>query len=278
VSIDRIEISGNTKTRDKVIRRELELEEQGSSPAPLSAAARIASPPRVLRGRQHHHPQGRLRGQLDMIVDVREGNTGAFSAGAGISSVSRSCSTSACPSRTCSAAARLGVQRRLRLDPPQHQPQLHEPYFLDTPLTVGLDLFNWELEFDQFTRGGTGGGIRTLYPFRPSASTCSTSARSARCRCSIPASVSSTDRECRDLQRRAQRRHRPARRGRHQPHQLDHPARLPRHAQQPPRPDVGSFQDFSIEIAGLGGDSDFINAQSRARWYIPVWQIPKLGR
>ena len=42
-------------------------------------------------------------------------------------------------------------------------------------------------------------------------------------------------------------------------------------------PTSGSFQDFSIEIAGLGGDSDYINAQSRARWYIPVWQIPKLG-
>ena len=34
---------------------------------------------------------------------------------------------------------------------------------------------------------------------------------------------------------------------------------------------------WSIEIAGLGGDSDFLNAQSPARWYVPVWQIPKLG-
>ncbi len=64
VSIDRIEISGNTKTRDKVIRRELELEEQqpfsGTAPAPQPGPP---APPRLLRGREHHHPQGRHRGQ-----------------------------------------------------------------------------------------------------------------------------------------------------------------------------------------------------------------------
>jgi len=42
-------------------------------------------------------------------------------------------------------------------------------------------------------------------------------------------------------------------------------------------PTAGSMQDFSLEVAGLGGDSKFIKAESRARWYYPVWKKPGLG-
>jgi outer membrane protein insertion porin family len=40
-----------------------------------------------------------------------------------------------------------------------------EPYLFDTQLTAGIRLFNWELLFDDFTRGGTGASFRLLYPF-----------------------------------------------------------------------------------------------------------------
>jgi outer membrane protein insertion porin family len=280
VSIDRIEISGNTKTRDKVIRRELELEEQGQ----FSGTALRRSQDRLRRLGFFEDVNITTRkadseDKLDMIVDVREGNTGAFSAGAGISSgesflfnVRLSESNLFGRGQALVFNADFGsIRRNISLS-------FTEPYFLDTPLTVGVDLFNWQLEFDQFTRGGTGGGIRTLYPFpalgldvihmgplgevslldtrlgveyRIENAEISNVARSAATVLRAAAGTSLTSsiipRIFRDTRNNL----------------LD--------------PTSGSFQDFSIEIAGLGGDSDYINAQSRARWYIPVWQIPKLG-
>jgi len=39
-----------------------------------------------------------------------------------------------------------------------------EPYFYGTPLTVGIDAFNWRLEFEGFDREGTGASINGTYP------------------------------------------------------------------------------------------------------------------
>jgi outer membrane protein insertion porin family len=280
VSIDRIEISGNTKTRDKVIRRELELQEQGA----FSGTALRRSQDRLRRLGFFEDVNITTRkadteDKLDLIVDVREGNTGAFSAGAGISSgesflfnVRVSESNLFGRGQSLVFNADFGsIRRNISLS-------FTEPYFLDTPLTLGIDVFNWELEFDQFTRGGTGGGLRTLYPFaamgldvvhlgplgdvslldtrlgleyRIEDSEISNVARSAATVLRAEAGTSLTSslipRVFRDTRNNL----------------LD--------------PTAGSFQDFSVEFAGLGGDSKFLNAQSRARWYIPVWQIPKLG-
>jgi outer membrane protein insertion porin family len=280
VTIDRIEISGNTKTRDKVIRRELELEEQGA----FSGTKLRRSQDRLRRLGFFEDVNITTRkadaeDKLDMLVDVREGNTGAFSAGAGISSgesflfnIRLSESNLFGRGQAVVLNADFGsIRRNISLS-------FTEPYFLDTPLTLGIDAFNWQLEFDQFTRGGTGGGIRTLYPFpamgldvihlgplgevslldtragleyRIENAEISNVARSAATVLRAAAGTSLTSsiipRIFRDTRNSL----------------LD--------------PTGGSFQDFSIELAGLGGDSHFLNAQSRARWYIPVWQIPKLG-
>ena len=280
VYIDRIEISGNTKTRDKVIRRELELQEQ-----------------QRFSGTQLRRSQDRLRrlgffedvnittrkaeseDRLDVIVDVREGSTGAFSAGAGISSgesflfnVRLSETNLFGRGQAVVLNADFGsIRRNISLS-------FTEPYFLDTPLTLGIDAFNWQLEFDEFTRGGTGGGIRLLYPFpalgldvirfgplgqvslldtrigleyRIEDADISNVSRGAAAPIQAEAGSSLTSsimpRIFRDTRNNL----------------LD--------------PTNGSFQDLSVEIAGLGGDSKFINAQSRARWYYPFLNIPALG-
>ncbi|MGH7787278.1 MAG: outer membrane protein assembly factor BamA [Candidatus Binatia bacterium] len=280
VYIDRIEISGNTKTLDSVIRRELELQEQ-----------------QRFSGSQLRRSQDRLKrlgffedvnittrkadadDKLDVIVDVREGNTGAFSAGAGISSgesflfnVRLSEANLFGRGQAVVFNADFGsIRRNISLN-------FTEPYFLGTQLTVGLDAFNWQLDFDEFTRGGTGGGIRTLYPFpalglevirlgplgqfslldtrigleyRIENAEISDVSRGAASVIKAEAGTSLTSsiipRIFRDTRNNL----------------ID--------------PTSGSFQDLSIEIAGLGGDSDYINAQARTRWYIPVYEVPKFG-
>jgi outer membrane protein insertion porin family len=280
VTIDKIEITGNTKTRDKVIRRELRLQEQQR----FSGSALRKSQERLRRLGYFEDVNITTRkadaeDKLDVIVDVREGNTGAFSAGAGISSgesflfnVRLSESNLFGRGQAVVFNADFGsIRRNISLS-------FTEPYFLDTQLTLGLDAFNWQLQFDEFTRGGTGGGIRTLYPFpalglevlhlgplgdvslldtrlgveyrleeatikdvsRGAAAVIQASRGSALTSSIIPRIYRDTRNNLLD-------------------------------------PTSGSFQDFSVEIAGLGGDSRYINAQSRARWYVPFWSPPKFG-
>ena len=280
VSIDRIEISGNTKTRDKVIRRELELQEQQR----FSGTALRRSQERLRRLGFFEDVNITTRkaeseDRLDVVVDVREGSTGAFSAGAGVSSgesflfnVRLSESNFFGRGQAVVFNADFGsIRRNISLS-------FTEPYFLDTPLTLGIDAFNWQLEFDEFTRGGTGGGLRLLYPFpalgldvvrlgplgqvslidtrigleyRIEDAEISNVSRSAPAIIRAEAGTSLTSsvipRIFRDTRNNL----------------LD--------------PTSGSLQDISVEIAGLGGDSRFINAVARARWYVPVLNIPFLG-
>jgi outer membrane protein insertion porin family len=280
VSIDRIEISGNTKTRDKVIRRELELQEQQR----FSGTALRRSQERLRRLGFFEDVNITTRkaeseDRLDVIVDVREGSTGAFSAGAGVSSgesflfnVRLSESNLFGRGQAVVFNADFGsIRRNISLS-------FTEPYFLDTPLTLGIDAFNWELEFDEFTRGGTGGGIRTLYPFPalgldvvrlgPLGQVSLLDTRIGLEYRIEDADISNVSRGAATIIR--------AEAGSSLTSSI-----IPRIFRDTRNnlldPTSGSLQDLSVEIAGLGGDSRFINAIARARWYIPVLNVAALG-
>jgi outer membrane protein insertion porin family len=42
-------------------------------------------------------------------------------------------------------------------------------------------------------------------------------------------------------------------------------------------PTRGSFQEVSVEYAGLGGESDYVKADARVRFYWPIYRSPALG-
>ncbi|MGD9762993.1 MAG: outer membrane protein assembly factor BamA [Candidatus Binatia bacterium] len=281
VAIDRIEISGNTKTRDKVIRRELELQEQEQ----FSGSKLRRSQDRLRRLGYFEDVNITTRkadteDKLDLIVDVREGNTGAFSAGAGVSSgesflfnVRLSESNLFGRGQSVVLNADFGaIRRNLSFS-------FTEPYFLDTELTAGFDIFNWELFFEEFARGGTGATLRTLYPFPamgldvlrlgPLGEYSLLDTR-------LGVEYRIEDAEIFDVSRGS-----PAIIQAEQGSSLIS-SLAPRIFRDTRNslldPTAGGFQDFSVEIAGLGGDAKFINAQSRTRWYIPVWRVPKLGQ
>ncbi|TMA52357.1 MAG: outer membrane protein assembly factor BamA, partial [Deltaproteobacteria bacterium] len=166
VYIDRIEVAGNTKTRDKVIRRELKMQEQSL----FTATGLQYSRERVQRlGFFEDVNVATQRGVrndlLNVLVDVKEAQTGAFSIGAGFSS-----STSIIASarvqennlmgrgQQVSVGASIGTQYR------NTSLSFTDPYFMDTPLTLGADLFDWKFAFEDFDRAGLGGSLRTFYP------------------------------------------------------------------------------------------------------------------
>lgn len=275
VYIDRIEISGNTKTRDKVIRRELELDEQG----PFSGTRLRRSQERLRRLGFFEDVNLTTRkadreDRLDLIVDVKETSTGAFSAGAGISS-----GDSFLFNVRLSEINFLGRGQRVVLNadfgPIQRNFNLSftEPYLFDTNLTAGFDAFNWRTEFDQFTRGGTGIGIRTLYPFTALGWNDLYGLSLVDTRFGVEYRLENA--EIDDVDANA-----PSAIRTEEGTSLTSSVipRLYRDTRNHPFfPTDGSLQDLSFEIAGLGGDSKFINLLSRARWYVPFWKSQLLG-
>src|SRR5262249_57708009 len=87
VVVDRIEVTGTTKTRDKVIRREMRLQEQELFSASKLRKSRDAL--QRLGFFQQVNVTTRRAAEDDrmqVVVDVKEAQTGSFSAGAGFSS------------------------------------------------------------------------------------------------------------------------------------------------------------------------------------------------
>ncbi len=172
VTVNRIEITGNTKTRDYVIRREMRLQEQ----EPFSGTKLRKSRDALQRlgfFKEVNISTRRAEGggdQLNVIVDVKEGQTGALSAGAGFSSANSLLFNASIRENNLFGRGQQLVlngdigflQRNILLS-------FTEPYFRETPLTLGASVFSWRFLFNEFTtgrfsRGSTGAGLQSDYP------------------------------------------------------------------------------------------------------------------
>jgi outer membrane protein insertion porin family len=147
-----------------------------------------------------------------------------------------------------------------------------EPYFRDTPLTVGVDAFSWRLSFDDFDRSGTGFGTQVTYPVTALGYTSLWGLPLEDVR--IGADYRIEQAEISDLGLLATRSIR-----------LEEGDSLissitPRvtrntlnHAFDPT---AGSYQDVSLEVAGLGGEK-FIKAEASERWYYTFLRSKRFG-
>src|SRR5206468_3512439 len=91
--VDKVNISGNTRTKDKVIRRELAL-----APGDVFNTVRMDASRQRLENLRYFDPRGGVTvrpaeplisvpGRRDMNVDLVETRTGSFNFGAGFSSI-----------------------------------------------------------------------------------------------------------------------------------------------------------------------------------------------
>ena len=275
VYIDKIDITGNTKTRDKVIRRELELGEQER----FSGSKLRRSQERLRRLGFFEDVNITTRraeseDKLDLLVDVKETSTGAFSAGAGISS-----GESFLFNLRLSEINLFGRGQRLILNADfgsiqrNYSLDFTEPYLMDTELTAGFSLFNWQLIFDEFTRGGTGASVRALYPFSALGWNKLGPLPLIDTRFGLEYRIE--DAKITDVALDA-----PTTIRTEQGSSLTSSItpRLFRDTRNHPfDPTAGSMQDLSFELAGLGGQSKFIKAEARGRWYYPFYKSPALG-
>lgn len=275
VFIDKVVISGNTKTRDNVIRREIELEEQRK----FGGAKLRRSQLRLQRTGFFEDVNITTRksdqeDRLDLVVDVKEGSTGTFSAGAGISS-----------GETFLFNVRLqeinlfGRGQRLVLNADfgtlrrNFSIDFTEPYLFDTEILAGVRLFNWEFEFTDFTRGGTGANLRFLYPLTAIGFQRLMGFSLVDSRVGLEYRIEQS--EISNVRAFASPLIR-AEEGTSLTSSIT-PRFLRDTSNHPFNPTEGSIQDFGVEIAGIGGDSRFIKAEARVRWYFPIWKSEDWG-
>ena len=143
VSVREIRITGNQTTRDKVIRRELRVNEQ----------ERIDTQ-KLQRSLQRLHnlnffenievvPEPVAPGWIDLEVEVKEKSTGTFSVGGGYGSPDGAFFT---VDTTIGNFTGRGQLLRLKADTGSrrktHSLTFKEPYFLDANLSATVDLFN----------------------------------------------------------------------------------------------------------------------------------------
>ncbi|MGB9496976.1 MAG: outer membrane protein assembly factor BamA [Dissulfuribacterales bacterium] len=166
VKFERIEIVGNTRTRDKVIRRELRVKEL----EPFSASGFRKSTQRLKRLGYFEDvnlipSKGSSEEYMDLKVEVKEQPTGTFSIGAGYSSVENLMLMGEISQRNFLGKGQsLSFRGVIGSETNRYSLNFVEPYFRDTRLLLGAELYNWQYEYDDYTKDSKGGAVRFGYP------------------------------------------------------------------------------------------------------------------
>jgi len=166
VHINRINIKGNARTRDRVIRREMQVKEGG-----LLDASAIRKSSEMLQRLGYFEevnvtPEPTVQEDImDVVVEVKEKPTGTFSIGAGYSSVdSLMFMGEISENNFLGKGQRLSLQANMSSNSNRYNFSFTEPRLNDTKLMFGYDLYNWSREYDDYTKDSTGASLRFGYP------------------------------------------------------------------------------------------------------------------
>lgn len=166
VYFDRIIIAGNTKTRDKVIRRQLDVYEQE-----LYSGKRLKKGISRLYRLNYFETikfdtiENESDNEVDLKIEVEEKPTGMFSFGGGYSSIQEFfLTTSVSQENLFGRGQTLKLKAELGGSSTQYQFSFTEPWLFDIPLSAGIDVYDWETDYDTYDRHTRGGGLRFGYP------------------------------------------------------------------------------------------------------------------
>lgn len=159
--IGRIDISGNTKTKDKVIRREIRLNEGDEFDA--SALKRSYERLNNLQFFETIDMAPRPKSEskeVDLDVKVKEKATGFISVGGGYSTID---SLMGMVDITQGNLFGTGQYVKARAEiggkSSYYELSYKDPWFMDKELTFGASLYNTKREYDNFDRKSTGAGV-----------------------------------------------------------------------------------------------------------------------
>lgn len=255
VYFERINIHGNTKTRDKVIRRELKVYEQE-----LYSSKRLKRSVADLFRLDYFEDvkvnprKGSAEDQMILDIEVVEKPTGTFTFGGGYSAVDKLYVMASVSERNffgrgqiLELAVQTGGTSR------QYTFGFTEPWLFDIPLSAGVDLYKMERDYDDYDRESLGGAVRFGYPLvdytrgyvkyaydrsditdiSPEASPYIFAGRNEESSVSVSAVYDSRNRQF--------------------------------------NPSEGSRHSITLKYAGLGGNIGFTKVTAETGWYFPLF-------
>lgn len=167
IFVDKINITGNTRTEDKVIRREFRIDEGDAF-----NAAKIRASRRNVENLNYFgkvdiqtEPSAEDENKANINVNVEEKSTGAFNVGVGYSTVNGALFRAGVTENNFQGkgqklSADVAVSQRTS----EYDLSFTEPYFMGRRLSAGVDLFRTEEDYQDegsYDSESTGGRLRT---------------------------------------------------------------------------------------------------------------------
>jgi outer membrane protein insertion porin family len=166
VYFERIEMKGNTKTRDKVIRREMQIAEgQLFSETKLETSKKLITALGYFERVDISTEEGSAPDRINVNVEVGERATGTFQIGAGFSSIENFILTAQIQQANLFGNGQsLSLQAQVSSLRQSVNIRYFEPYFFDSNVSLALDLYNQLRVYPDFSQTTTGGALTFGYP------------------------------------------------------------------------------------------------------------------
>ncbi len=262
VRFERINISGNTTTRDKVIRRELKvIEGEYFSGKKLKKSSEKLERLGFFEDVEVNTSKGSSENLMILDVKVKEKPTGSFSFGAGYSSVDSVIGTaSVSENNFLGRGQRLSAAVKIGGHSSQFDVTFTEPWILDKDLSGTINAYKWEREYDDYTKDSLGGALTFGWPMEM----IDEYTRAW-------ASYGYEDAEISDVEYYASRLLRDME-GRSKTSSLSIGLRR-NSTNRPWNASKGSINEIMLEYAGgfLGGDNYFSKVWARSAWFFPFY-------
>lgn len=167
VYVERINVTGNTRSQDKILRREIPMVE-----GDLFTLQKLQRARQKLVNLGYFDTvnvtttPGTDKTKIVVNVEVTEKPTGLFSVGGGFSSVDSFIGTIDLSQRNFLGRGwEMSLRLRAGANTQQGQISFTEPWLFDSPLAFGFDLFNSRRQFTEYDVDTLGGGLRMSHPF-----------------------------------------------------------------------------------------------------------------
>lgn len=166
IRFERINISGNTVTRDKVIRREMKVAEGDYfSAKALRKSTRNVERLDFFEDIQFQTKKGSAEDLMVLDVSVKEMPTGMFTLGAGYSSEDQAFGVfQVSQNNLFGRGQRLQASVKIGGKSSKYDIRFTEPWLFDKPISAGIDVYSKEREYDDYTTDSLGGAIRFGFP------------------------------------------------------------------------------------------------------------------
>lgn len=263
VRVRRINVSGNEKTKDNVVRRSLAIQEQ-----------ELFSSSKVQRSQQWLQRLGYfdevtitpeatdVEDEVDLNVSVREGNTGSFSAGFGYSSGDGFIGTLRITETNLWGT---GNSISLNIDTGSRNQNFiisyDDPRINDTRWSGGIDILSVERQFDDFVRDQKGGSVTVGYPLVFLDEKYLDDIRFSFRYEYLSIDITDVEPQAAQLIQDSE--------GKTSASSIT-PGIIRNTINNPLNPTGGSRQLVSFEFAGLGGEEEFWLASINNTWYYPI--------